>query len=134
MERWRVSWIARRYVICRGIVLITPYLQGRAFRPELTATMSAVLERVCSELQVRISDRENDSTIEDIARKIDRLAHRGVTNEADCYRVVMIELAQELREENERLRRLARTLMEKAHALQNEILLGNTNPLKTKAS
>ena len=103
------------------IVLITSYLQDRAFRPELTDTMSAALERVCSELKLRPSDRKNDSIIEDIADKINRLAQRGITNEADCYRAVMGELAQELRKENERLLRLARKLIEKMHALQKQI-------------
>jgi len=102
-------------------LLIIPYLQGRAFRPEPTDTISAVLERVCSEFELHIFDRKNDSSIEDIAGKISRLAQRGVTNEVDCYRVVMAELAQELRrKENERLLRLALKLTEKVKALQKQ--------------
>jgi hypothetical protein len=49
------------------------------------------------------------------------LAQRGITNEADCYRAVMGELAQELQKENERLLRLARKLIEKMQALQKQI-------------
>jgi hypothetical protein len=82
--------------------------------------MSAALERVCSELKLRPSDRKNDSIIEDIADKINRLAQRGITNEADCYRAVMGELAQELRKENERLLRLVLKLTEKMDALQEQ--------------
>jgi hypothetical protein len=79
-----------------------------------------VLEHVCSEFELHIFDRKNDSTIEVIAGKITRLAQRCVTNEADCYRVVMAELAQELRKENERLLRLVLKLTEKVDALQKQ--------------
>ena len=82
--------------------------------------MSAVLERVCNELKLRVSDRKNDSTIEHIAGKINGLAQRGVTNEVDCYWIVMGELAHELRKENERLLSLALKLTEKVDALQKQ--------------
>jgi hypothetical protein len=99
-------------------VLITPYLLGRVFRTELTVKMSTVLERVCSKLQLRLYDLKHGSKVEVIAAKIIGLAQRGVTDEDHCYRVVMVELAQELREENERLVRRALKLIEKLDALQ----------------
>ena len=46
-----------------------------------------------------------------IAEKINGLTGRGVTDEADCYRAVMAELAQELRKENERLLQVALKLV-----------------------
>ena len=51
-------------------MLITPYLLGSAFHPELTDTMSIVLKRVCSELQLRLYNRKHNSKIEVIAGKI----------------------------------------------------------------
>jgi hypothetical protein len=58
---------------------IRPFLAGRAFDPEVVATMSAALESVCEKLGLHIVD---DPATRHVAQKIIEFAQRGIQDAA----------------------------------------------------
>jgi hypothetical protein len=54
---------------------IRPFLANQALEPEIIATMSAALERVCEALSLKVID---DAATRLVAEKIIQLAQRGV--------------------------------------------------------
>ena len=67
---------------------IRPFLAGRAFDPEVIATMSAALEDVCEKLGLHIVD---DPATRHVAQKIIELAQRGIQDAALLTAAVLRE-------------------------------------------
>ncbi len=67
---------------------IRPFLAGRAFDPEVIATMSAALETVCEELGLHIVD---DPATRHVAQKIVELAQRGIQDAATLTAAALSE-------------------------------------------
>jgi hypothetical protein len=73
-------------------VLITPYLQGQAFQPEVIDTMGKVLERICSELGLSLYDGKKNPAAEVVARKVIEFSERGVRDEDALYDATISDL------------------------------------------
>jgi hypothetical protein len=67
---------------------IRPFLAGRAFDPEVIATMSAALESVCEKLGLHIVD---DPATRHVAQKIIELAQRGLQDAASLTAAALSE-------------------------------------------
>jgi len=67
---------------------IRPFLAGQAFDPEIIATMSTALERVCKALDLKLVD---DAVTRRVAEKIIELAQRGVRDAAMLSAVALKE-------------------------------------------
>ena len=67
---------------------IRPFLAGRAFDPEVIATMSAALETVCQKLGLHIVD---DPATRHVAQKIIELAQRGIQDAATLTAAALSE-------------------------------------------
>jgi hypothetical protein len=67
---------------------IRPFLAGRAFDPEVIATMSVTLENVCAKLGLHIVD---DPATRHVAQKIIELAQRGIQDAATLTAAALSE-------------------------------------------
>jgi len=67
---------------------IRPFLAGQPFDPELIASMSAALEKVCESLGLHIVD---DPATRHVAQKIIEFAQRGMRDVATLSAAVLNE-------------------------------------------
>jgi hypothetical protein len=68
---------------------IRPFLAGQSFDPEIIATMSEALEKVCEALGLRLVD---DPATRLVAQKIIELAQRGVRDATSLSAIALKEL------------------------------------------